>query len=583
MRSTPDLQADPAAGFGLVTRGGDVAAIALFISAVLLLIVALTGIPARGTIASGLREFSAQDNVEFDLPGRVRLTIWPDFGFFADDVTVRDGDGGLLATAGRMQVSVSALDLLHGRMTPTGLTLTRPSVRLDTVAARLHRTLRPPRPGEQPAAASETGSLDRLLSIGTITARDARLVLADGDDQVTADLASVRLTTAPSSASGGAKVDGRVDANGRSFVVAVAPPPAGTDGASVSISQALPTDDAPSFRLTTKATRSGPALRFVGLDATIGRDHLAGTASISFAEAKAFVDAELTANRLDLTTLLGLGESGRDAPITLTGLGVVDNNVKLAASDLVFHGVHLAPAALDVSVLRGVLTIDLGVSRLYGGETSGQLRLDRVPEGAQLASRLEFSGVDVRSLLHDGFGSALMRGRARSTLDLRTVGSTPARLLSGLQGEANLSVAEGAVGEISIARIVRTLVDSVQHGWQEHAAEQTAFDTLSATLRVDHGVARSDNFNLTGPDLKMTISGSADLAAQSLDLRAEPRLLMGASRAGQPEWWSIGVPIVVKGPWSAPDIYTDVPGILDNPEAALGKLRETLRAAMSGK
>jgi AsmA protein len=36
----------------------------------------------------------------------------------------------------------------------------------------------------------------------------------------------------------------------------------------------------------------------------------------------------------------------------------------------------------------------------------------------------------------------------------------------------------------------------------------------------------------------------------------------------------LGIPVVVQGPWRAPDIYPEMAGILDNPEATYAKLRE---------
>src|SRR5262249_55998160 len=35
-----------------------------------------------------------------------------------------------------------------------------------------------------------------------------------------------------------------------------------------------------------------------------------------------------------------------------------------------------------------------------------------------------------------------------------------------------------------------------------------------------------------------------------------------------------GIPVVLSGPWSAPKIYPEIQGILDNPDAAYAKLRE---------
>jgi AsmA protein len=46
----------------------------------------------------------------------------------------------------------------------------------------------------------------------------------------------------------------------------------------------------------------------------------------------------------------------------------------------------------------------------------------------------------------------------------------------------------------------------------------------------------------------------------------------GQGRAADPV--GFGIPVVLSGPWSSPKIYPEIQGILDNPEAAYGKLHE---------
>jgi AsmA protein len=73
----------------------------------------------------------------------------------------------------------------------------------------------------------------------------------------------------------------------------------------------------------------------------------------------------------------------------------------------------------------------------------------------------------------------------------------------------------------------------------------------------------------------MTGAGTIDLAAKSLALRVEPKLVMtteGQGRAGDPV--GLGIPVVIDGPWSEPRIYPEMAGILDNPDAAYAKLKE---------
>jgi AsmA protein len=46
----------------------------------------------------------------------------------------------------------------------------------------------------------------------------------------------------------------------------------------------------------------------------------------------------------------------------------------------------------------------------------------------------------------------------------------------------------------------------------------------------------------------------------------------GQGRAGDPV--GFGIPVMIEGPWGSPRIYPEMQGILDNPEAAYGKLKE---------
>jgi AsmA protein len=73
----------------------------------------------------------------------------------------------------------------------------------------------------------------------------------------------------------------------------------------------------------------------------------------------------------------------------------------------------------------------------------------------------------------------------------------------------------------------------------------------------------------------MTGAGTVDLGAKTLTLRVEPKLVLttqGQGRASDPV--GFGIPVAIVGPWASPQIYPDVAGILDNPDAAYAKLKE---------
>lgn len=65
-------------------------------------------------------------------------------------------------------------------------------------------------------------------------------------------------------------------------------------------------------------------------------------------------------------------------------------------------------------------------------------------------------------------------------------------------------------------------------------SEGFAFDDISANVRIQQGVAASDNFRMSGPAAKVTISGETDLAreTQRLKVHVTPALGEGVSLAG---------------------------------------------------
>jgi AsmA protein len=60
-----------------------------------------------------------------------------------------------------------------------------------------------------------------------------------------------------------------------------------------------------------------------------------------------------------------------------------------------------------------------------------------------------------------------------------------------------------------------------------------------------------------------------------MGFRVEPKLVMtteGQGRTSEPV--GFGIPVMISGSWSQPQIYPDMAGMMDNPDAAYAKLRE---------
>jgi len=166
-------------------------------------------------------------------------------------------------------------------------------------------------------------------------------------------------------------------------------------------------------------------------------------------------------------------------------------------------------------------------------------------------------------------------GRMQARLDVRGRGTSVRAIMSSLGGAVDLSVKDGEIRNVNLAKMIRAVGASIVDGWQKDNAEKTDLTELSAFFRIENGQAKTDNFKLIGPLVRVTGAGTADVGAKTLQFRVEPKVvlsLQGQGGSGDPV--GFGVTVAVQGPWGAPKIYPELAGILDNPDAAFSKLKE---------
>jgi AsmA protein len=146
--------------------------------------------------------------------------------------------------------------------------------------------------------------------------------------------------------------------------------------------------------------------------------------------------------------------------------------------------------------------------------------------------------------------------------------------MSSLSGTAFVVFQDGAIRDLNIAKMIRSLTSGTLSGWQQGRDQTTDLTQLSASFRVEQGQATTSDLALAGPLVRMTGAGTVDLPAKTLAFRVEPKLVMtteGQGSAANPV--GLGIPVAIEGPWAEPRIYPDVAGMLDNPDAAYAKLK----------
>jgi AsmA protein len=142
-------------------------------------------------------------------------------------------------------------------------------------------------------------------------------------------------------------------------------------------------------------------------------------------------------------------------------------------------------------------------------------------------------------------------------------------MMSTLKGNFTLEVSNGEIRGVDILDTVSKVSSAVVSGWGKDARRLTAIDHAKATFVIEDGVAKTSDIRLQSPSFEITGGGEIDMLRRALYFKFRPLLITGDAMAAE-----LPVDIVVEGLWDKPRIYPDVDGVLENPQAAYGVLRE---------
>jgi len=339
--------------------------------------------------------------------------------------------------------------------------------------------------------------------------------------------------------------------------------------------------------LAGSASYKGSLLTLHPLTLTLGGNALSGSVAADLSGAVPAINAAFTGQALNLDALLsksgtaagstGEDRAGRagwsDARINFAALRGVTAKFRLSANQLTYNNIKIAQANLQATVKGGKLAATLTKFKLYDGAGTLNVNIDASGKIPAQRVRLSLVNFDAYPFLKDAAGFESIEGTGAVSLDLAARGSSQRAMVSAMSGAAKFEFTDGAIRGINIAKTMRNLSTGVLSGWQENAAEKTDFARLGASFSIAKGQAKTSDLLLAGPLVRMTGAGSVDLAARTLKLRVDPKLVASLEgQGGKADLQGLGVPVIVAGPWSRPSIYPDIEGMLQNPVAAYEQL-----------
>ena len=555
-------------------------AIAAVIVAVALLL--LIGIP------SGFMTQAIQDRVEREtgyriaVSGATRLGIWPSLNMTMNDVTVqdpkaRDSDNRL--TIGSVQADIALRSALSGHPQITELVVARPVLYVPLRRerdARIDNASVPATRFGNDAANDFTIDHVRIVD-GTVAFTNLRDRVENRIDGIDADavIGADRQVAFTGSARSGE--------HPLKFDIKAALPAGSMERQNIPVELTLDSPGLVGRSLSIKAQvrANGAVLAINGLSGTLDGVQFNGWASADLAS-KPLVKVDVDFQRLDLGTASRgkpaasqPGKPWSNEPVNLAGLNYIDARIRMSAAELNVGDARFAPVAVDAELGDGVLKAQFSHLGVYGGEADGELTVDVSANTPNYILRSDLAGVRALPLLSSLADFDKIDGKMQAKLAFRSSGLSQRAIMSALSGTAFVVFQDGAIRDLNIAKMIRSLTSGTLSGWQEGRDQTTDLTQLSVSFRIEQGQATTTDLTLAGPLVRMTGAGTVDLAAKSLAFRVEPKLVTtieGQGSAANPA--GLGIPVVIEGPWAEPRIYPEVAGMLDNPDAAYAKLKE---------
>ncbi|MGA0031719.1 MAG: YhdP family protein [Burkholderiales bacterium] len=219
----------------------------------------------------------------------------------------------------------------------------------------------------------------------------------------------------------------------------------------------------------------------------------------------------------------------------------------LPALDVVIDEFHLASLALGRLELQATpQQSDWRIERLRLSNPESVLNLDGIWQswltrpGTRVNVRLKVNDIG-KFLTRLGYPEGVRRGVAKVEGNLAWAGSPQRIDYPSLTGNFVLDAGKGqflklepGIGKLLGILSLQSLPRRITLDFRDIFSEGLAFDEIVGAIKVDKGVAITDNLRITGPAARINMSGQVDLAreTQKLRVKVNPQLSDTVSVAG---------------------------------------------------
>lgn len=538
--------------------------------------------------------FGASPRLHWGVPSAASFSALPWPSVRIADARLNDAYGVNLLSAPAARLNLSLVDLLRGRLIPTGVILVSPTITVDmdhppfagaaggsagpaTVAMALAPLTRLSLSNGRLRVVSAKRGVDTLID--NVKGRFDGLTIGDRlRFNVSAVWRNTPVTIVgalddPETAAKGGRspLSFALDSPlaklvfGGAFAFGDEPKAEGDLIASVPSIDALasflnteppPVPTANDIAITGKIKAARNTLTLDGATLTSGGQKIEGALAIDDAGGRPAVSGTLAAGTLALSPLLGspqrfFGPSGWSAkPFALAPLSAFDLDLRLSAAHLDLFGLALADAAASVIVNDGKLDMTVIDAAAYGGRFDGEVAVACVGPDVKMSASAELADADLGAAIA-GFGWPAASGRGGARFDIEASGASPAAAIASMSGTASMDAADGAILGVNLEEALRRSRRRPIDVDRDMRLGGTAFDQLDVSLSLHNGRARVERGAMTSHGVTAELDGAIDLVARAWALRIKA---VQTNPAGEESQDASRLTLDISGPWSAPKI-----------------------------
>lgn len=259
-------------------------------------------------------------------------------------------------------------------------------------------------------------------------------------------------------------------------------------------------------------------------------------------------------------------------PINFKGLRSADVKMIVAFESITHDTIQIGAGQMAVALKDGVLRINANPLKVYDGSVQSTVVIDARRAVSVYRAQLSADGVSALPLLKAVADFDWLSGATEARIDVRGRGLSQRQMMRTMDGTASLKFANGAVEGFNVAKVMRGVQKGQFNNFDRVPGEKTDFSAMSASFRINQGVAANNDLSLVGPLVRASGGGTINVGGRAIDYVLTPKLVASLQGQGSGDLSGLSVPLKIKGPWSGPGITPDLNGLLSNPEAAVKSL-----------